>query len=89
VDLKPLLALPNIGRAGAQDLVVLGIRTPEDLKGQDPLTLYRRLEEVTGHRHDLCVLDVLMSVVHFVETGEAKRWWEFTPARKAMLASQS
>ncbi|GAB3265416.1 helix-hairpin-helix domain-containing protein [Chitinimonas naiadis] len=81
-ELASLLALPNVGPATAADLQLLGIAGPADLCGRDPHALYVELCERTGVRHDPCVLDVFMSVVHFADTGEARQWWDFTAERK-------
>jgi len=78
--------LPNIGKAMATDLELLGISHPQQLIGQDPVRLYNRLAEITGHSHDPCVLDVFMAVIHFMEGGEAVPWWDFTEQRKRILA---
>jgi len=83
--LKALQTIPNVGPACARDLRLLGFRAPAELKGQDPLTLYRKLESITSSKQDPCVLDTLMSVVHFAETGERRKWWSFTEERKALL----
>lgn len=53
--------LPNIGKAMAADLRLLGIERPDQLRGQDPLRLYQALERATGQRHDPCVLDTFMA----------------------------
>lgn len=81
--LRALRTIPNIGKSLAEDLYSLGYRKPEDLKGEQPLTMYRRLCEKTGARQDPCVLDTFMSAVHYAQTGERRKWWEFTPERKA------
>ena len=86
--LKALQTIPNVGPATAKDLLILGIATPEALKGKDPVKLYRDLESLTGSRQDPCVLDTLMAAVHFAETGERRTWWSFTESRKALLASR-
>ena len=75
--------LPNIGPSLAEDLRLLGIEQPSQLCGAEPLRLYHRLCELTGTRQDPCVLDTLMSVVHYMDTGEARLWWSFTAERKA------
>lgn len=85
VALKALQTMPNIGPACARDLLLLGFREPAELKGQEPLVLYRKLEAVTQSRQDPCVLDTLMSAVHFAETGERRTWWSFTEERKKLL----
>jgi hypothetical protein len=88
VALKALQTIPNIGPACARDLLLLGFHAPEELRGQEPMALYRKLEAVTGSRQDPCVLDTLMSAVHFAETGERRTWWSFTEERKRLLKSE-
>jgi hypothetical protein len=74
--------LPNIGKAMAADLRLLGIEQPHQLRGQDPLHLYQALERATGQRHDPCVLDTFMAAIDFMEGGETRPWWSFTGERK-------
>lgn len=78
--------LPNIGKAMAADLRRLGVLTPEDLKGWDPLALFERLCGVTGRRLDPCVLDVFLSVTRFMDGGQPLPWWAFTQERRQLLA---
>ena len=80
--LRDFRRLPNVGPAFAKDLFQLGFRDSSELKGQEPEHLYNKLRQMTGVKQDPCVLDTFRAVVHFVETGEAKKWWEFTPLRK-------
>ncbi|MGD9021003.1 MAG: helix-hairpin-helix domain-containing protein [Lysobacterales bacterium] len=79
-------ALPNVGPAIARDLQRIGIRHPVELIGRDPFQMYDDLCTATGVRQDPCVLDTFMSVVHFMEGGEALPWWSFTAERKKLLA---
>lgn len=89
MHLKQLTDLPNIGKAGAEDLRHLGVYEPHQLIGQNPFELYERLCIITGHRHDPCVLDVLMSITRFME-GEAPRpWWEYTEERKKLSGAKT
>ena len=76
--------LPNIGKAMAADLRMIGIEGPRQLIGKDPLALFRALEQRTGQRQDPCVLDTFMAAVHFMEGGEARPWWSFTAERKRL-----
>jgi hypothetical protein len=78
-------ALPNIGPAIASDLQRIGIHNPQQLVGKDPFELYESLCRKTGQKHDLCLLDVFMSAVDFMQGGEPRTWWSFTAARKAQL----
>ena len=78
--------LPNIGKAIASDLLLVGIQRPQDLIGKDPCQLYDDLCNITGEKHDPCVIDVFLAVVDFMEGGKAKPWWEFTAKRKRYMA---
>ena len=77
--------IPNVGKAVAQDLRNIGITRPDQLKGKDGLELYKRLNKVTGVRHDPCMADTLMAAVDFMNGGKPKPWWKFTAARKKLL----
>ncbi len=81
--LQRLTDLPNIGPAMARDFQRLGIDSPADLPGADPLALYQRLCRVTGTRQDPCVLDVFLSVTRFLDGDEPRPWWAYTAERKA------
>jgi DNA transformation protein len=80
--------LPNVGKAIADDLRIIGIRTPRALRGRDPYALYERLNRATGVRHDPCVLDTFIAAVHFVDGGPARPWWSFTGERKRRMADR-
>ncbi|HLO63932.1 MAG TPA: helix-hairpin-helix domain-containing protein [Azonexus sp.] len=82
---KTLTDLPNIGRAMAEDLHLLGIDKPEQLKGCDPYVLYQELSIATSQRQDPCVLDTFISITRFMNGGEALPWWSYTAERKAAL----
>lgn len=77
--------LPNVGPATEADLILLGIDHPKKLMGEDAYALYNQLCAATGVRHDPCVIDVFLSLVHFMEGGDALPWWEFTEERKMHL----
>lgn len=76
--------LPNIGKAIAADLLLIGIERPQDLIGKDPFLLYTTLCHIKKHRQDPCVIDIFMSVVDFMEGGEPHPWWYFTQQRKSL-----
>ena len=83
-----LTDLPNIGKAGAADLVLLGIEKPADLLGQDPYDMYYRLCDITGQRHDPCVIDVFISITRFINGDGPKPWWHYTAERKRAQSAQ-
>lgn len=77
--------IPNIGKSIAEDLRLIGIESPEQLKSSDGLELYHKLCKITEVRHDPCVADVFMAAVDFMNGGPSKPWWKFTPKRKRLL----
>ncbi len=77
--------LPNVGKAMAEKLRLITIDHPKQLVGQDPLALYNQLCVVSKKQYDPCVIDTLMSIVHFMDSGEALPWWAFTDKRKQLL----
>jgi len=81
--------LPNIGKAIAQDLQLIGIDHPKKLIGKNAFKLYEELCEVSGKRQDPCIIDVFMSVIYFMEGGEPLSWWSFTEQRKKQFARQN
>jgi hypothetical protein len=86
-SLKTLEELPGIGPAMAADLRLVGIQHPAQLAGKNGFELYDELCRKTGQRHDPCVIDVFLSVIHFMETGEAQNWWSFSHSRKQQIAN--
>lgn len=83
--LNALTDLPNIGKAGAEDLRILGINEPEDLIGKCPYTMYELLCVRTAVHHDPCVIDVFISITRFMDGDEPKTWWAYTEERKRTL----
>lgn len=81
-DAVRLEDIPNIGVSLAEDLRLIGIVHPRDLKGKDGMDLYHRLNRKTGARHDPCVADTFLAAVDFMNGGKAQPWWMFTPVRK-------
>lgn len=78
--------LPNIGKTIAGYLRLIGIQTPDQLKGQDPYQMFERLAQVSGRSFDPCLLDVFISAVRFVDGGPPCPWWHYTTERKQTLA---
>lgn len=87
-DLARLEQVPNVGPAIAADLRQLGIAAPTDLVGRDPYALYDELCQVTGQRHDPCVLDTFIAAVRFMKGAPKQPWWKYTAERKRNLAAR-
>lgn len=83
---QSLTDLPNVGKATADDLRLLGFHSPEQLAGECPFDMYERLCQETGQRHDPCVIDMFMSVTSFLKGEPPRPWWEFTEMRKRILS---
>jgi len=86
--LQRLEDIPNVGKAIAADLRLLGIDRPRDLEGQDPYDLYNRINVATGQRQDPCLLDTFIAAVRYIEGGPKLPWWAFTAERKRALAAR-
>ena len=82
---KELTDLPNIGKAMAKALRTIGIIKPEQLTGRSPYEMYEELCSITASRHDPCVIDVFLSITHFIEGDNPRPWWEYTAERKRAL----
>ncbi len=79
--------LPNVGPATAGDLRLLGLTHPRDLRGRDPLQLFRELERRSGSRQDPCVLDVLIGLTRQAGGDPLQPWWHYTAERKALYGN--
>lgn len=79
--LKSFRTLPGVGKAIARDLWDLGYRSLEDIKGEDPEDMYRRLEELAGQHVDRCMLYVFRCIVYCISSEkrdpELEKWWNW------------
>ena len=77
--------LGSVGPATAGDLVQLGFRTVDELRGQDARVLYRRMCELSGQQQDPCVEDVFRCVIAQAEQPDLpaalRQWHHWTPLR--------
>jgi hypothetical protein len=84
-ECERLEQLPNIGPSLADDLRLIGIQHPSQLRGKDAFVLYQKLCSATGQRQDPCVLDTFMAVTDFMGGAEPAPWWNYTAQRKALF----
>jgi Pathogenicity locus len=79
--IRALMVIPGIGKSLAADLVQLGYRAIDELKGQDSQIMYERLSRISGVRQDPCVLYVFRCAVYFAQTPEPDpeklKWWNW------------
>lgn len=85
-QLSKLTDLPNIGKACAEDLRLLGIQIPAQLIGKNPYQLFEDLCEKTGVKIDPCMLDTFISITRFMDGEPPQPWWHYTEERKKNLA---
>lgn len=77
-----LSTLMNVGAATYQDLLLLEIKSINDLACACPDELYTRLQKITGRPHDPCVWDVFAAIINEARTGKKEPWWRWTKIRK-------
>lgn len=79
--------LISVGPAMLRDFHLLGVRSVAQLAKQDPAKMYARLERLTGHRQDPCVLDTFCAAVAQARNPrlavEKCQWWYWSRKRKA------
>lgn len=85
-DDRDLRRIPGVGESIARDLIDLGVRRVEDLRGGDPERLFRELCRLRGERIDRCVLYVFRCAVYFASSErhdpELLKWWNWTDERR-------
>ena len=64
---KDLLTIPYVGKNTKEDLINLGIKYVEDLKGKDPLELYLQDCKLKRYTEDRCQLYVFRMAVYYAE----------------------
>lgn len=83
--LTQLTDLPNIGKACAADLRLLGILEPEQLIGRNPYELFEALCDKMRERIDPCMLDTFISITRFMDGEAPQPWWAYTEERKERM----
>ena len=79
--LRELRQIPGVGKAIAEDLWELGIRSIQDLRGRDPEELYFALCAQQGTQVDRCMLYVFRCAVYYASheahNPELLKWWSW------------
>ncbi len=83
--LKKLQEIPGVGKSIAEDLWSINIKSPQDLKGQDPEMLYKKICLQAGMPVDRCMLYILRCAVYFASHDQHRpgllKWWNWSDAR--------
>ena len=76
-----LQTIPGIGPSMSQDLRDLGIYKVEDLVGQDPERMFKRLRLMHDINMDRCVLYVFRCAVYYATEQQPEpellKWWNW------------
>lgn len=81
--LKEFRQIPGVGKSIAQDLWNLGLRSVQELQGQEPEELYFRLCTQQGTQVDRCMLYTFRCAVYYASTEAEQRdpellkWWNW------------
>ena len=78
----------NIGPAMSRDFERMGFKCPQELIGQDPVELYRKVCKVDQQFHDPCVLDVFIATVDYMNGNRPRQWWDYTGQRKRLFSNE-
>jgi nucleotidyltransferase/DNA polymerase involved in DNA repair len=85
-EARELRDLVSIGPAMLRDFERIGVRSVAQLARAKPETLYEKLCQVTGQRHDICCLDVFSAAVAQARNAhlpaEQRQWWYWSRLRK-------
>lgn len=81
-EVKKFTDIPNVGKAMERDFLLLGLKSPANLKNQDPYKLYQKMCRVSGVRQDPCVLDTYLAVIDFMNGAPVRPWYWYTVSRK-------
>lgn len=78
---KDLQKIPGVGRSISKDLVDLGYRKVNELKGENPETMYQNLVDLRGEHIDRCVLYVFRCAVYYASNSKHEpdllKWWNW------------
>ncbi len=86
-EVKKFTDIPNVGKAMERDFLLLGLKSPADLKKQNAFKLYQKMCKQSGVRQDPCVLDTYLAVVDFMNGAPAKPWFAYTAERKVKYSN--
>jgi hypothetical protein len=77
--LRELQRIPGVGPSIARDLLGMGFRRIQELRGEDPEALYARFCAEQGMHIDRCMLYVFRCAVYFAATEDPDpallQWW--------------
>ena len=86
METRELKDLKSVGKATIEDFKKINIFKVEDLIGKNSEALFRKLQQVTGHAHNICCVDVFQAAIAQAENvnlpEEQKDWFYWSNVRK-------
>ena len=83
---KEFQKIPGVGDSLSKDLVALGYQKINELKGENPETMYQNLMTLRGKHVDRCVLYVFRCAVYFasnsVHDPKLLKWWNWKDGKQ-------
>ncbi|GJQ58816.1 MAG: pathogenicity locus [Candidatus Scalindua sp. AMX11] len=83
---KEFQIIPGVGKSLSKDFVDLGYQKVNELKGENPETMYQNLMALRGHHIDRCVLYVFRCAVYYasnsVQEPELLKWWNWKDGKQ-------
>ncbi len=90
---RELADLVSVGKATLEDFDKLGIRSVRQLARASSMKLYTKLCEITGAKHDPCVIDVFSCAIAQARNKrlpkEQCQWWYWSRLRKGKNGKKS
>lgn len=81
-----LQSIPGVGKSLSKDLVDLGYQNVNDLKDENPETMYQNLMQIRGCHIDRCVLYVFRCAVYYADhpshDPELLKWWNWKDGKQ-------
>jgi len=84
-ELHDLRTIHSVGPAILGDLFFIGITSIDQLAKADAQTLFNLLETKSGHKQNICMLDLFHAIIHEARTGNRLPWHLFSAARRRNL----
>ena len=84
--IKEFQDIPGVGPNIARDLVDLGYKSAEELRGENPGAMYRALMSLRSTHIDKCVLYVFRCAVYYASSTNPNpallKWWNWKDKKR-------
>ena len=85
-ETRALKDLKSVGPATLKDFELIGVKTVEQLKREDPHVLYQKLDKASNGKINICCLDVFKCAIEQAKDpnlpSEKCKWFYWSKERK-------